>query len=169
MTAPVKPAPGDRAVLVHGDRFDAGVASAVEAEGVRVRPAPEIPADLDADAPTVLVLDAGHVEAAGDAAAALDAVPTTVVVVTLGDAAERAASGHDRYFMALPAAGREATLRALQAAFRHAVARQGRARIEAELGRSRDELQELSQIGMALMTERDPDRLLDKILDRAMA
>lgn len=40
--------------------------------------------------------------------------------------------------------------------------------LRAEVERGRSELRELNQIGMALMTERDPDRLLDRILEQAL-
>ncbi|HEX5724378.1 MAG TPA: HD domain-containing phosphohydrolase, partial [Longimicrobiaceae bacterium] len=40
-------------------------------------------------------------------------------------------------------------------------------RLERELARTRAELRELSGIGMALMTERDPDRLLEQIVAKA--
>ena len=42
------------------------------------------------------------------------------------------------------------------------------AALRAEVARGRGELRELNQIGMALMTERDPDRLLERILSQAV-
>jgi HD-GYP domain-containing protein (c-di-GMP phosphodiesterase class II) len=52
-------------------------------------------------------------------------------------------------------------------AFRLSAARLGAARMERELARTRSELRELAAIGMALMTERDPDRLLEMIVAKA--
>ncbi|HUH14081.1 MAG TPA: HD domain-containing phosphohydrolase [Longimicrobiales bacterium] len=42
------------------------------------------------------------------------------------------------------------------------------ASLRAQVERGRSELRELNQIGMALMTERDPDRLLERILSQAV-
>jgi HD-GYP domain-containing protein (c-di-GMP phosphodiesterase class II) len=161
-------AAAERAVLFHGAGFDpSGIADALAAEGVGVRAVAD-PVDLAPDRPAVLLIDRQHVER--DLTAALDALPAGVAVVAWGEAAERAVDGHHRFFMALPETADDRTvLRALQGALRHAATDRGRARMEAELEKSRGELEELSQIGMALMTERDPDRLLEKILERAMA
>ena len=163
-------APAGRALLLHGAGFDrTGIAEALEAEDVRVRVTTEL-AGGDDEVPTVLVVDRGHVDRTDHPGAALDALPPGTAVIAYGDAAERAVSGHDRFFMAVPeTADDRMVLRALQGAFRHAAVRIGAARLDQELERSRDELQQLSRIGMALMTERDPDRLLHEILDRAMS
>ncbi|HKP77458.1 MAG TPA: HD domain-containing phosphohydrolase, partial [Longimicrobiaceae bacterium] len=56
---------------------------------------------------------------------------------------------------------------ALRVAFRLSAARLGAARLERELMRTRSELRELAAVGMALMTERDLDRLLEKIVAKA--
>jgi HD-GYP domain-containing protein (c-di-GMP phosphodiesterase class II) len=144
------------------------IRSALDREGVEARPLEPGSDPVDtAEEPTVLLVDD---ELAGLAPAQwLDRLSELVVVVTVGDVAERAID-RDRLFMAVsPGAGPDSILRALQAAFRHAAARIAAARAGDELRRSRAELQELSQVGMALMTERDPDRLLVKILDQAMS
>ncbi|MFO7894524.1 MAG: HD domain-containing phosphohydrolase [Longimicrobiales bacterium] len=169
--ASVPTATADRAVLLHGTGFDAtGIADALEAEGVGVRSAADLSVQVDEAAPAVLILDRQHVEQVDDVATALDALPVGVVVVAYGEVAERATADHDRFFLAVPETADERTvLKVLQGAFRHAAVRQGAARMELELEKSRGELEELNQIGMALMTERDPDRLLRKILDRAMS
>jgi len=162
----------ERAVLAHGAAFDVGeLADALGAENVRAR---ELTASLealdDARVPTVLVLDDQHVGAVPALARALDALPPAVVVVSFGAEADEVARGHDAYLLALPQdTGWRTLLQLLQAAFRHAAQRLGAARAEAELAATRGEIQELSQIGMALMTERDTDTLLDTILTRAMS
>lgn len=161
-----------RALLIHGAAFDVqGLAAALDAEDVRLRSTGGSLEPVEAaDVPTVLVLDDQQAAAADDVEDVLDALPPAVVVVTWGGGAEAAARFHDRYFMGLPRdVDTDTTLRMLQAAFRHAATRLGSVRAESELLRSRGEIEELNQIGMALMTERDPDRLLDKILSRAMA
>lgn len=167
----VPTATADRAVLLHGTGFDAtGIADALEAEGVGVRSTADLSVRVDEAAPAVLILDRQHVEQIDDVATALDALPVGVAVVAFGEAAERAATNHDRFFLAVPETADERTvLSVLQGAFRHAAARRAAARMELELEKSRGELEELNQIGMALMTERDPDRLLNKILDQAMS
>lgn len=163
-------AAANRAVLLHGQGFETdGIADALEAEGVGTR-AEDLSGPVAVDTPAVLLLDRGHVERIADLSATLDTLPADVAVVAYGEAAERAVDHHDRFFMAIPeTADPRVVLRALQGAFRHAVVRGGAARMELELEKSRGELEELNQIGMALMTERDPDRLLNKILARAMA
>lgn len=161
-----------RASLFHGPGFAVDpLRSALEAEAVSVHLAAGGLAGLEApDAPTVLVLDDDLAGREPDLPAALAALPPSVAVLVIGASAENAAARADRFFLALPAdAGAETVLRALQAGFRHAAVRLTAARAEAELAASRSDLHELNQIGMALMTERDPDRLLVKILDRALA
>lgn len=160
---------GARAVLLHGPEMALGqVRGALDEEGVEARvlePGAAWPAM--AEAPTVLVVDDGL--AGQDLEQWLAGMPESVAVVAMGNQAERAV-GARRLFMAVPpAAGPDMVLRALQAAFRHAAMRMSAARASGELRRSRAEIQELNQIGMALMTERDPDQLLVKILDRAMS
>lgn len=118
------------------------------------------------DAPTVLFLDDTLAARTPSLAAALRHVPEAVVVVASSDAVERAARGCDRVAGVVPgdAAGAAATLRM---AFRLSAARLGAARMEVELSRTRAELRELTAVGMALMTERDPARLLEKIVSKA--
>ena len=166
-----------RALLVHGSGFDPEALHGVLAEeGVRARRTDRLedldPGDPASDRtgrtplPTVLVLDAGHVHAAAD----LRALPTHFVLVAADDEADAAARDHEGFFMALPADPSPSTAaRVLQGAFRLAASRLGADRAQAELDRTRGEIEELNQIGMALMTERDPDRLLEQILSRAMS
>jgi len=108
------------------------------------------------DSPAVVVFGA-------DAAASVAALPENLVAVAADDEADAAARDSERVLLAL--SGRpDADLRSLRAAFRLAAARTGTARLQRELDRTRADLQELSGIGAALMTERDPDRLLERIV-----
>jgi HD-GYP domain-containing protein (c-di-GMP phosphodiesterase class II) len=160
-----------RVTLLHGPGFGLdGIRTALDAEGVEARTVPGSLVELEAThRPTVLILDDDLVARESDLPAALGSLDPWVAVVAIGYAAERAAAAADRLFLALPASpDTDTLLRVLQAGFRHAAIRLGAARADAEVRRTRGEIQELNQIGMALMTERDPDRLLVKILDRAM-
>ncbi len=159
------------AALFHGPAFVVDpLRPALDAEAVAVTAIAGRLADLDApDAPTVLVVDDDLAAREPDIGEALGQLPDAVAVLAIGRAAEDAVVGSDRVFMSLPAApGTDTLLRALRAGFRHAAVRIGAARAEARLRETRSDIRELNQIGMALMTERDPDRLLVKILDQAL-
>ncbi|MFW6331115.1 MAG: hypothetical protein ACOC3J_05250, partial [Gemmatimonadota bacterium] len=175
-----------RPLLIHGPGHRLDGTGALDVDRVSIvsleRPRPG--AGAPPDSAVVLLLDDDQVRATADVAAALRAIPETVVVVTAGRQATAAALDHPGFFMAMPpAADRDVVLATLKGAFRHAAARLGARRMEAELARaraevagsrarlarSRSEIAELSEIGMALMTERDPDRLLEKIVERAMS
>ena len=124
--------------------------------------------DIAADTPTVLVLDRELVALTADLSARLSALPPGAIVVAADDDVAELIGEHERLLLALPA-DEDAALRSLQVAFRYAAVRAAAARAERELGQTRQELRELNRIGMALMTERDQDRLLVQILDQAMA
>lgn len=160
-----------RAALFHGPGFAVDrLRSTLEAEAVSIHLVRDRLAGLVVPAaPTILVLDEDLAAAEPDLAAALESLPESVAIIAVGSFAERAAARSERFFLGLPAdAGTETLLRAFQAGFRHAAVRIGAARAEAELRESRSELRELNKIGMALMTERDPDRLLVMILAQAL-
>jgi len=118
------------------------------------------------DVPTVLLLDEETAAATPGLVSLLRHVPESVAVVAASDAAERLAAGADRV-VAVLRADPAAAAASLRVAFRLSAARLGAARMERELARTRSELRELAAVGMALMTERDPDRLLEKIVGKA--
>ncbi len=159
-----------RAVLYHGaGRSLSALRSALEAEAVECRTVAHSIAALGdvPEVPAALLLEAALL-GPGDPRPTLARLPGWLVIVALDDAAERLASDAGRAPILLPEdAGTERTLRILRSAFQHAAARLAAARAERELARTRNELHELTRIGMALMTERDPDRLLVEILDQA--
>jgi HD-GYP domain-containing protein (c-di-GMP phosphodiesterase class II) len=116
--------------------------------------------------PTVLVLDRSLAAAADDLEAALRALPDAVIAVPADEEADALARGSERVLSLLPR-GEEAAARAIRGALRLSAARLAQARLERELAGARKQLRELASVGMALMTERDPDRLLRTILSKA--
>jgi HD-GYP domain-containing protein (c-di-GMP phosphodiesterase class II) len=124
-------------------------------------------ADLPApDAPAVLVLDSALAADSADLAVALQALPEAVIVVAADDEADGLARGSERVLLVLPRAD-EAAARAVRSALEVSASRLTHARLERELAWTRSEVRELTLVGMALMTERDPDRLLRTILSKA--
>jgi len=150
---------GPRPVLLHTSGADLSALRAVLAadrvEQVQVDAWGDISTP---DVPTVLLLDESVAAATQELASTLCHVPEAVTVVAASDEAERLSRGCDRVVAVLrpdpPAAAA-----ALRVAFRLSAARLGAARMERELARTRSELRELAAVGMALMTERDPDRM----------
>lgn len=169
MTSSTRATP--RAALLHGPGFAIDlVQSALAAEAVDVHQIIEPLALVEVPhAPTLLLLDDDLAVREPDLATALAALPPSVAVLAVGGRAEAAAAASDRLFLALPADPHgDVLLRAFQGGLRHAALRMAAERAAAELKESRSDLRELNQIGMALMTERDPDRLLVKILAQAL-
>jgi HD-GYP domain-containing protein (c-di-GMP phosphodiesterase class II) len=119
------------------------------------------------DGPTLLLLDRGLLPGKGSADA-LRALSPPVAVVSLDRGARRSTLTAGRHFLSLEDEGREeAVLRSLRAALEHAVALLGAHQARETLHRTRVELRELNRVGMALMSERDLDRLLELILTQA--
>ncbi len=116
--------------------------------------------------PCVFLLDETMAEGTHDLVATLRHLPEAVAVLAATERVERLAAGCNRVAAVLPAEP-PAAATTLRMAFRLSAARVGAARVEAELARTRGELRELAAVGMALMTERDPDRLLEKIVAKA--
>lgn len=124
------------------------------------RGAPGTPA-----APTVLLLTSGLLSGS---APDLKALPEHVVLVAADLPGREAGEKSDRLFLSLEdAVGHEAVLRALRSAARHSAALIAQANARAQLDLLSGELRELNKIGMALMSERDPERLLNLILTQA--
>ena len=159
-------------VLLHGPAWDGGAArAALDAEQVERRVVTAVDAGTIDERPTVLLLDeglraalgAGGVRAAADAGAA---------IVALGAPGEtdlpEAMPGADLapIFLTAPAGTRQ-LLAALKAAFREAAGRAEILRGRAEVAARSKEIAELTQIGVALTTERNYDVLLEMILSQA--
>jgi HD-GYP domain-containing protein (c-di-GMP phosphodiesterase class II) len=157
-----------RPVLLHSAGADLSrLRAPLRVERIEARAVASL-ADVDdvQDEAAVLLLDDALACAADDLPGTLRHLPEAVAVVAATPLVERRARGSDRVAAVLPedAEGAAATLRT---AFRLAAARLGAARLEAELARTRGELRELTAVGMALMTERDPEQLLEKIVAKA--
>jgi HD-GYP domain-containing protein (c-di-GMP phosphodiesterase class II) len=178
--APARPAaaaapadPGPRWLLLyHGPGVPLGrIAPLLAAERVEAVPVAGGLADLATvpEVPSVLLLDDALAATEPELALSLSRLPPHLVVVAGSDEVEGETRGSDRVLLAVrPSDHGDAVVRALRAAFRHSASRLSAARLERELARARSELRELSGIGMALMTERDPDRLLQSIVEKAL-
>ncbi|HEX6609723.1 MAG TPA: hypothetical protein VF051_02995, partial [Hyphomicrobiaceae bacterium] len=134
------------------------LASALESERIEVR-------GLETVAPPASVSSLASVLLLSRLADLPRELPDHVIVVASDDAV--AAAAGSRVMLTLPQKNSEAKLRVLRAAYQLAAARINAQRAERELARTRNELNQLHRIGMALMTERDPDKLLVRILEQA--
>lgn len=155
------------AILYHNDNpIVAELQDALTQERIEVRGREYID-KLAPELPSVILLDHGLLEPMQNPARFLAKLPPHVVLVAVDESVELAAAS-DHVLLTLPRSGSiESRLRVLRAAYQLATARLNAQRAERELARSRDELNELHRIGMALMTERDPDKLLVRILEQA--
>ena len=153
--------------ILYGDEAALeGLGPAFTQERIEVRGPDSLSGPL-ADVPSVLLLDEYMVERMKDPHRLLQQLPDHVVVVAANEDVETIV-GSSRIMLMLPrSSDTEARLRVLRAAYQLAAARLTAARADDELARSRNELYQLHRIGMALMTERDPDLLLVRILEQA--
>jgi HD-GYP domain-containing protein (c-di-GMP phosphodiesterase class II) len=137
--------------------------SALAADGVERRGAAQLfDHNRIEETPSVLLVDHSLLASAHR----IRVLPSHVVVVAADAAAERELGSSAALSIAALGTG-EPSLQILRSAYQLATARLSAARTERELARTRGELRELQRIGMALMTERDPDRLLHEILTQA--
>ncbi len=159
-------------VLLHGPAWDGGEArAALDAEQIEHKAVASIAAGLIDERPTVLLLDEqlrrslGHagVRAAADAGAAIVALgaPGETDLPTAMPGAELAP-----IFLTAPVGARQ-LLAALKAAFREAAGRAEILKSRAEVAARSKEITELTQIGVALTTERNYDVLLEMILTQS--
>ncbi len=127
---------------------------------VRISRLSEVKADAR---PAVLILTEELAEDDG-----LASMPTHVTVLAKGPEARAAADSVDRLFLDLDdLSGGEAQLRAIRSAARASATELARSNVASQLDELRGNLRGLNQIGMALMSERDPDVLLGMILTEA--
>ena len=141
-----------------------GVAAALDADSIQRRSAVELLGGQSApEEPSVLLADA---EIAQYSASRLRQLPPHVVVIATDVEAERIL-GEAAHFSIAGVTDQTAQLRTLRGGYELAAARLMSQRASRELSRTRDELRELHRIGMALMTEREPNRLLKEILKQA--
>ena len=148
------PASSPVAVLYHTPRASlSGFGVELGAHGIHATPLHDAP---DPELPAALLIGAGEVVPAG--------LPPHVVIIAQSTATDLPA---ERPLLFLPADS-TAAFRTLRTALQMSASIITARRAESELARSRDELGELQRIGMALMTERDPDQLLVQILEQAI-
>ena len=159
-------------VLLHGPAWDAGeVRAALDAEQIERTVVTSVPPGLIDDRPTVLLLDEllrGSLGPAGVRAAA-DAGAAIVALGAPGEAdlpATMPGAELAPIFLTAPVGTRQ-LLAALKAAFREAAARADLRRARAEVVARSREITELTQIGVALTTERNYDVLLEMILTQS--
>jgi len=159
-------------VLLHGPAWDGAEArAALAAEQIELKIVASIPAGLVDERPTVLLLDevlrrslgAAGVRAAADAGAAIVALgaPGETDLPAAMPGAELAP-----IFLTAPVGTRQ-LLAALKAAFREAAGRAEIQKSRAEVAARSKEITELTQIGVALTTERNYDVLLEMILTQS--
>ncbi|HTT66755.1 MAG TPA: HD domain-containing phosphohydrolase [Gemmatimonadales bacterium] len=159
-------------VLLHGPAWDGGPArAALDAEPIERKVVVAPPASLIDERPTVLLLDeslrrslgADGVRAAADAGAALIALGAPGETDLPADL-----PGADLapVFLTAPVGARQ-LLAAIRAGFREAAARAEVQRARAEVAARSKEITDLTQIGVALTTERNYDVLLEMILTQA--
>lgn len=155
------------ALLYHGDAaILEGLQEALAGHRIEMRSLDALAGPIS-DVPSVLVLDANMVEHMPNPAEILGAIPDHIIIVAADEQVEAGAHSA-RVMLTLPdRANTSGRLRVLRAAYQLSAARLNATRAERELARSRNELNELHRIGMALMTERDPDKLLVRILEQA--
>src|SRR5690606_32428963 len=95
-------------------------------------------------------------------------LPEHVVVLAADAAGRREGEAAGRLFLSLEdLRGEEGVAAAFRAAAAHSAALPARSRTRVELDRISGHVRELSRIGLALMSERDPEQLLDLILTQA--
>lgn len=115
------------------------------------------------DEAAILILSGGISDADS-----LSSVPEHVVVLAKGRAARETAEGAGRLFLDLDDLNSDdAQLRALRSAAQASATRLAASRAASQLDQVHRDLQGLNEVGMALMSERDPDRLLGMILHQA--
>jgi HD-GYP domain-containing protein (c-di-GMP phosphodiesterase class II) len=118
-----------------------------------------------AQGPAVMLLSSGLIKLRRGE---LGPVPDHVVLVATDAVGREAGEEAGRLFLSLEdASGEDAVLRTLRSAARHSAALLGQASAKSQLDQLSGELRELNKIGMALMSERDPDSLLNLILTQA--
>ncbi|MGH7461166.1 MAG: HD-GYP domain-containing protein, partial [Longimicrobiales bacterium] len=162
-TDKTRSAPGGLLYLSPGYRIDR-LEAALESGRIECRPAGQL---LDRGAvpelPTVVLVDDSLVQHAPE----LGRLPQHVVIVAASPAAQVALEPADHLSVAT-LHDRQAIGQVLRIAFQLSESRVHAASAQLELTRARSELRELNHIGMELMTERDHDALIRRILEQAM-
>ena len=150
-------------LLIFAQTGSASQALAALGDGVEVVEISSLTEVSAHDRAAVLVLSDGLCET-GD----LGPVPSHVTVLVDGSEATAAADEVGRLFLAMgDLSGDEARYHALRSAMRASANDLARMRADAQLSQVHGDLRGLNKVGMALMSERDPDSLLGMILTQA--
>ena len=150
-------------LLIFGQAGGASKALAALGEGVQVVAISKLNEVAAHDRPSVLVLTDELCET-GDT----KSVPSHVSILADGLGARKAADDAGRLFLGLDdLSSDEARHRALRSAMRASANELARTRADAQLSQVHGDLRGLNKVGMALMSERDPDSLLGMILTQA--
>jgi HD-GYP domain-containing protein (c-di-GMP phosphodiesterase class II) len=142
-------------------------------DDVELRRVPALPtaASLDPERPTVIVLDRALIASAGDDVERLRELAKRAALVGLGDPGEAEPPSSfplDLLTSYIPSdAPVGAVIATLRGGFRHAASLVAEQRAVAEQEERHRELKDLTNIGVALSTERDLYTLLDMILNQA--
>ncbi|MEX2528767.1 MAG: HD domain-containing phosphohydrolase [Gemmatimonadota bacterium] len=148
-------------IFLHGEEPDPPLPEAV-AKGLSFQRVDSL-AELDeqtAFAPSVLLLSSVLLPG-------LKGLPEHVVVLASHPEAARAAQEEGRLFMELTHLAPDGVTGAIRAALQHSATLLGQLEARIQLDRIHSQLRELNRIGMALMSERDPQQLLTLILTQA--
>ena len=150
-------------LLIFAQTGSASQALAALGDGVEVVEISSLTEVSAHDRAAVLVLSDGLCET-GD----LGPVPSHVTVLADGTGATAAADEVGRLFLAMgDLSGDEARHHALRSAMRASANDLARIRADAQLSQVHGDLRGLNKVGMALMSERDPDSLMGMILTQA--
>ena len=150
-------------LLIFAQAGGASKALAALGEGVQVVAISKLNEVAAHDRPAVLVLTDELCET-GDT----KSVPSHVSILADGLGARKAADDAGRLFLGLDdLSSDEARHRTLRSAMRASANELARTRADAQLSQVHGDLRGLNKVGMALMSERDPDSLLGMILTQA--
>jgi HD-GYP domain-containing protein (c-di-GMP phosphodiesterase class II) len=142
-------------------------------DDVEVRRVPALPTPdtLDPERPTVIVLDRLLLRSAGSDHERLSELAASAALVALGDAGEDEPSSEFPFDLLtgyLPCDAPAGTILAMfRGAFRHAASLVGERRAVSEERERHRQLRELTNVGVALSTERDLLTLLEMILSQS--
>lgn len=116
--------------------------------------------------PCAIFLDAASLASVATPAS-IDRLPEHCVLLTCGPQARAFAAQTSRFALSLDVADEESRVQAVRAAALHSLALLSVQRAKKQCARISGDLETLNQIGLALMSEREPDRLLEMILGEA--
>ncbi len=143
------------------------VPPALRGEGIELTEVEKLEAADPGEGAGVLLLDRLLLPVA-DPSGALRGLPLPVAVVALDEESAAAARTAERLFLDLSGEDRDSPFRrGVRSALEHATVLRGSELVRSRLDQLQGEFRDLNRVGMALMSERDPDQLLGLILSQA--